>query len=163
MILKNGMEILVVIYKHRLFSYSPRGKDVYLSSTSNFHIITGPNMVMTSVTNCMYLSLSLTRLSALKSGKTTYLKQVALIVIMAQIGCFVPAKYCSLRLTDRIMSRIGTSDSIGENTGTFSVEMKEMVFILDHITDSSLILIDELGRGGLLSLLRFFFFRSRPE
>jgi DNA mismatch repair protein MSH4 len=65
-----------------------------------------------------------------QSGKSTYLRQVVLLVVMAHIGCFVPARYCSVRLTDRIFTRIGTSDSIDNNASSFMVEMTDMAYIL---------------------------------
>ncbi|KAL5248605.1 hypothetical protein ACHWQZ_G017698 [Mnemiopsis leidyi] len=99
--------------------------DVFASSASSFNIITGPNM----------------------SGKSTYIKQVALLQIMAQVGCFIPASYASLKLVDNIFSRIGCDDDIETNASTFTIEMREIKFILDNITDKSLVIIDELGRG----------------
>ena len=75
--------------------------DTYLSESSNLHIITGANM----------------------SGKSTYLKQIACIQILSQIGSFVPCSYCNVRIADRIFTRIGTNDSIENNSSTFMVEM----------------------------------------
>ncbi|KAM9842952.1 mutS protein homolog 4 [Aulostomus maculatus] len=97
----------------------------YISEGSNFIIITGPNM----------------------SGKSTYLKQVALCQIMAQIGSFVPAEYASFRVADQIFTRIGVDDDLETNTSTFMMEMKEISYIIHNVSDRSLIIIDELGRG----------------
>ncbi|KAF3335531.1 DNA mismatch repair protein MSH4 [Carex littledalei] len=99
--------------------------NIFLSEASNMAIVTGPNM----------------------SGKSTYLMQMCLIVILAQIGCYVPARFASLRVTDRIFTRIGMEDSIESNSSTFMTEMKEMAFILQNLSPKSLIVIDELGRA----------------
>jgi DNA mismatch repair protein MutS len=88
-------------------------------------LITGPNM----------------------GGKSTYLRQAALIVLMAQIGSFVPARQARLPITDRIFTRIGASDNLARGRSTFLVEMGEVAAILHHATPSSLVLLDEVGRG----------------
>lgn len=76
-----------------------------------------------------------------------YIKQTALLVIMAQMGCFVPAKHATIPIKDRILSRLGTSDDMEHNMSTFFTEMKEVSYLLSNLTDRSLIVIDELGRG----------------
>ncbi|XP_072275595.1 mutS protein homolog 4 [Pyxicephalus adspersus] len=103
----------------------PVPNDTYLSEGSNFIILTGPNM----------------------SGKSTYLRQIALFQIMAQIGSFVPAQYCSLRIAKQIFTRIGMDDDIETNASTFMREMKEITYIIQNVNEKSLIIIDELGRG----------------
>ncbi|KAF9915240.1 MutS protein msh4 [Lobosporangium transversale] len=99
--------------------------DTYVSAANTFQIISGPNM----------------------SGKSTYLRQVALLTIMAQIGCFVPAEYAAFRITEQLFSRICSDDSIELNASTFMLEMKEMAYILHNVNEKSLVIIDELGRG----------------
>ena len=69
------------------------------------------------------------------SGKSTYIKQLALLQIMGQLGCFVPASYASLKLVDNIFSRIGCDDDIETNASTFTLEMREVKYILDNVTD----------------------------
>jgi len=103
----------------------PIANDTYASTTSNFVIITGPNM----------------------SGKSTYLRQIALLQVMAQCGSFIPAEYASFRLINQIFVRIGSDDDIEKNCSTFKLEMKEMNYIIRNIGESSLLIIDELGRG----------------
>ena len=80
-------------------------------------------------------------------GKSTLLRSTCLIVIMAQIGCYVPADYCELSVVDQIFTRIGANDRILENKSTFFVELEETKIILDNATENSLIIMDELGRG----------------
>ncbi len=81
------------------------------------------------------------------SGKSTYLRQVALIVLMAQVGSFVPARSCRMRLFDRIFTRVGASDNLVKGQSTFMVEMQESANILHHATPWSLVIFDEVGRG----------------
>jgi DNA mismatch repair protein MutS len=100
--------------------------DLYLNDTSQqILLITGPNM----------------------GGKSTYLRQAALIVLMAQMGSFVPASQARLPVTDRIFTRIGAADNLARGRSTFLVEMTEVATILNTATSASLVLLDEVGRG----------------
>jgi len=99
--------------------------DTHITRDELIHIITGPNM----------------------SGKSTYIRQVALIVLMAQIGSFVPADEAHIGLVDRIFTRIGAQDEIWAGQSTFMVEMVETANILHHATPKSLLILDEIGRG----------------
>ena len=100
--------------------------DVYLNNeTQQILIITGPNM----------------------SGKSALLRQTALITIMAQMGCFVPAKSATLGIVDKVFSRVGASDNLAQGESTFMVEMNEAASILNNMTSQSLVILDEIGRG----------------
>ncbi len=99
--------------------------DTYIDSNSRFHIITGPNM----------------------AGKSTYMRQVAVITYMAQIGSFVPASEASISIVDRIFTRVGASDDLAGGESTFMVEMTELSNILENATSNSLVILDEIGRG----------------
>lgn len=81
------------------------------------------------------------------SGKSTYMRQTALIVLMAQAGCFVPAEKAHIGVCDRIFTRIGASDNLAQGQSTFYVEMSELSYILNGAGERSLIILDEIGRG----------------
>lgn len=81
------------------------------------------------------------------AGKSTYMRQVALITLMAHIGCFVPASSATIAVTDRIFTRIGASDDVAYGQSTFMVEMVEVATILQNATMRSLLILDEIGRG----------------
>ena len=100
--------------------------DTYLNKSENrLSIITGPNM----------------------AGKSTYMRQVALITLMAQIGSFVPASYAKIGVVDKIFTRVGASDDLSMGQSTFMVEMMEVANILKEATNNSLVILDEIGRG----------------
>ena len=102
------------------------GNDSYLDDNENrLAIITGPNM----------------------AGKSTYMRQVALITLMAQIGSFVPASYARIGIVDKIFTRVGASDDLAMGESTFMVEMMEVATILRNATEKSLVILDEIGRG----------------
>ena len=100
--------------------------DVLLDNRENqIAVITGPNM----------------------AGKSTYMRQVALITVMAQIGCFVPAKSAHIGIVDGVYTRVGASDDLSAGQSTFMVEMSEVADILKNATSKSLLILDEIGRG----------------
>lgn len=80
-------------------------------------------------------------------GKTVYIKMIAVLQVMAQIGCFVPADHAQFRICDKLFSRIGFEDSIDKGISSFGMEVEQMSFILNNLTPNSLVIIDELGRG----------------
>jgi DNA mismatch repair protein MutS len=126
-------EVLIVAGRHPVIEELLRQKgerfvpnDLYFEPRrQQLLLITGPNM----------------------GGKSTYLRQTALIILMAQMGSFVPARQAKLPLTDRIFTRIGASDNLARGRSTFLVEMSEVASILTHATPASLVLLDEVGRG----------------
>jgi DNA mismatch repair protein MutS len=126
-------ELLIVDGRHPVIEELLRQKgerfvpnDLYFEpGRQQLLLITGPNM----------------------GGKSTYLRQAALIVVMAQMGSYVPARQARLPITDRIFTRIGASDNLARGRSTFLVEMSEVAAILHHATPSSLVLLDEVGRG----------------
>ena len=99
--------------------------NVYADPSRRFQIITGCNM----------------------SGKSTYIRSIALMAVMAQVGCFVPAQYASFPMTHSLFARVSTDDNIEANVSTFASEMRETAFILRNMEKRSLVIIDELGRG----------------
>lgn len=121
--IKNGRHPVVEkMIQHDMFV----SNDTYLDNSSNrVSIITGPNM----------------------AGKSTYMRQTALIVLMAQIGSFVPAESANIGICDRIFTRVGASDDLASGQSTFMVEMTEVANILRNATSSSLLILDEIGRG----------------
>lgn len=119
--IKNGRHPVI----ERLSYSSFIGNNTSMKQDKLIHIITGPNM----------------------SGKSTYMRQVALITLMAQIGCFVPCESANISICDRIFTRIGASDNLANGESTFMVEMNELSQILNNATNKSLILLDEVGRG----------------
>lgn len=130
--LTNEFAINIVDGRHPVIEKQlPIGTDyvsnsVYLDNdTQQVMMITGPNM----------------------SGKSALLRQVALITLMAQIGCYVPAKSAEIGIVDKIFTRVGASDNISSGESTFMVEMNETASILNNLSDRSLILLDEIGRG----------------
>ena len=115
---------------HPVLQAANKGKQIVSNSIvmdedEDIHILTGPNM----------------------GGKSTYMRQLALIVILAQMGCYVPAKKVQLPVFDRIFTRMGASDDILGGQSTFMMEMSEANTALKHATENSLILFDEIGRG----------------
>jgi DNA mismatch repair protein MutS len=127
----NGDAIVIEKGRHPVIEGTIRNgifvsNDTYIDrKNSSMLLITGPNM----------------------SGKSTYMRQTALIVLMAQTGCFVPAEAANIGVVDRIYTRIGASDNLAQGQSTFFVEMSELAYILNTATDKSLIILDEIGRG----------------
>jgi DNA mismatch repair protein MutS len=123
-------ELQIVAARHPVVEITQREEpfvpnDVRFSPDETILIITGPNM----------------------SGKSTFLRQVALVVLMAQIGSYVPADHARIGLVDRIFTRIGAQDEISAGQSTFMVEMVETANLLNHATSHSLLVLDEIGRG----------------
>ena len=124
-----GQDIMIEQGKHPIVSSLLLEKfianDTLLSDTQSLWIVTGPNM----------------------GGKSTYLRQVALICLLAQMGCFIPAKSAKLPILDRIFTRIGAGDFLAQGKSTFLIEMEETAQILQYATKHSLVILDEVGRG----------------
>jgi DNA mismatch repair protein MutS len=130
-VVNEGDEIVIIDGRHPVIENSDLGErfvpnDTRLDCGENqLIIVTGPNM----------------------AGKSTYLRQVALIVMMAQIGSFVPTREAAIGLIDRIFTRVGAFDNLAQGKSTFMIEMVETANILDNATQRSLIILDEIGRG----------------
>lgn len=122
-VIRDGRHPVIEKYlKHEVFVPN----DVTLNhDEEEFLLITGPNM----------------------AGKSTYMRQVAVLMIMAQIGSFIPAREATISPVDRIFTRVGASDDISTGQSTFMVEMKEVAYILENATSKSLLILDEIGRG----------------
>ncbi|MGN0704921.1 MAG: DNA mismatch repair protein MutS [Lentihominibacter sp.] len=127
----DGDEIIIQKGRHPVIERTIRdgifvSNDTYLNKRDeSMLLITGPNM----------------------SGKSTYMRQTALIVLMAQAGCFVPCENAKIGICDRIFTRIGASDNLAQGQSTFFVEMSELSYILNTATGRSLVILDEIGRG----------------
>lgn len=127
----NSFELKIEKGRHPVIEQMSGGSlfvsnDTYLNDNdASMAVITGPNM----------------------SGKSTYMRQTALIVLMAQAGCFVPCESARIGIVDRIFTRIGASDNLAQGQSTFYVEMSELAYILNCSKDRSLIILDEIGRG----------------
>ncbi|MDL2325313.1 DNA mismatch repair protein MutS [Ruminococcaceae bacterium OttesenSCG-928-A16] len=126
-----GDELLITEGRHPVIEQMQKGvlfvpNDTKLDTSDNrMQIITGPNM----------------------AGKSTYMRQTALIALMAQVGSFVPAAQCTLGVCDAIFTRVGASDDLSQGQSTFMVEMTEVAEILEYATPKSLVILDEIGRG----------------
>ena len=128
--IKNDGQILITEGRHPVVEEMLENSDfvpndTQLTGSQHLALITGPNM----------------------AGKSTYMRQVALIVLMAHIGSFVPAKKANITLVDRIFTRVGASDDLAAGQSTFMVEMQEVAHILKYASRKSLIILDEIGRG----------------
>ncbi|MBQ4466782.1 MAG: DNA mismatch repair protein MutS [Firmicutes bacterium] len=130
-VIDDSLEINIVKGRHPVIEQTVTNglfvsNDTYVNNTDqSMLLITGPNM----------------------AGKSTYMRQTALIVLMAQAGCFVPAESARIGVCDRIFTRIGASDNLAQGQSTFFVEMSELSYILNNAGERSLIILDEIGRG----------------
>ena len=131
-VLEQGHRLEIIGGRHPVVEYAldgdvfiPNDTDLEADEGERIRLLTGPNM----------------------AGKSTYLRQVALITLLAQIGSFVPARKAHIGLVDRIFTRVGAEDDIASGKSTFMVEMEETAAILHHATKHSLIILDEIGRG----------------
>ncbi len=125
-----GKDIEIIAGRHPIVEkLIPSGEyvknNIVLDDNKEMIILTGPNM----------------------SGKSTYMKQVALIIIMAHMGSYVPANYAKIGLVDKIFTRIGASDDLLTGQSTFMLKMSEVANIVNSATDRSFIILDEIGRG----------------
>ncbi|USN55773.1 MAG: hypothetical protein H6765_04180 [Candidatus Peribacteria bacterium] len=129
--LHTGYELEIVGGRHPIVeAFLPKHEqfipnDTILDETNRFHLITGPNM----------------------GGKSTYLRQDALIVLLAHTGCYVPAESAKISIVDGIFARVGSGDALAQQQSTFMTEMLEVANILNNATSKSFIILDELGRG----------------
>ena len=130
-VLTQGTELIITNGRHPVLEqtltdtkFVPNDTEL-LPESSRIQILTGPNM----------------------AGKSTYIRQLALITLMAQIGAYVPADAATIGLADRIFCRVGASDDLSRGQSTFMVEMSETALILNHATERSLVILDEIGRG----------------
>jgi DNA mismatch repair protein MutS len=130
-VLTQGTELIISNGRHPVLEqtltdtkFVPNDTEL-LPESSRLQILTGPNM----------------------AGKSTYIRQLALITLMAQIGAYVPADAATIGLADRIFCRVGASDDLSRGQSTFMVEMSETALILNHATERSLVILDEIGRG----------------
>jgi DNA mismatch repair protein MutS len=136
-------------YRRPTFSEDPRCFDVQEGRhpvvetlcNQDYAPFTPNNCVMNEKSTFMLLT------GANMAGKSTFLRQNALITLMAHAGCFVPARTVTLGLTDQIFSRVGASDNLNQGESTFMVEMLETAYILNHATEQSFVILDEVGRG----------------
>lgn len=124
-IIKEGRHLVVEYALKKANNEQFISNDCIMEADGNIFLITGPNM----------------------AGKSTFLRQNAIIIIMAQIGCFVPASYAHIGVVDAIFSRVGSSDDLYKGQSTFMVEMTELAIILNNATSKSFIILDEIGRG----------------
>eukprot|EP00954_Amorphochlora_amoebiformis_P025903 1375950-Amorphochlora_amoeboformis.AAC.1 len=113
------------VLEHEIANGPFIANNAFITSTQSLNIVTGPN----------------------NAGKSTYLLQVALMTILAHLGCYVPASYASFRLTDQVFTLMLLEDDIESNTSTFVAELRQLSYILRNANEKSLIIIDELGRG----------------
>ncbi|KAJ5211481.1 uncharacterized protein N7498_003127 [Penicillium cinerascens] len=111
--------------RERIHSSKFVPNDAYATPQTRFQVITGCNM----------------------SGKSTYIRSMALMTVMAQIGCFIPAQYASFPVVHQLFARMATTDDLDANVSTFAAEMREMAFILRHVQPRAMVLVDEIGRG----------------
>jgi DNA mismatch repair protein MutS len=130
-VLTQGTELIISNGRHPVLEqtltdtkFVPNDTEL-LPESSRLQILTGPNM----------------------AGKSTYIRQLALITLMAQVGAYVPADAATIGLADRIFCRVGASDDLSRGQSTFMVEMSETALILNHATERSLVILDEIGRG----------------